>query len=154
MANYDKASPPRPIEDLRFLTGQARYTDDFRDQDALHAVFLRSPIAHGESTGLDTSAALDMPSVIDVLTAAQLDEDNIGDIPCFYPSVGKDGRETVVPPAPLLAGKKVVYVGEPVALVIAETANAARDAAEAIMASFETLPPVDATASALLPDAP
>ena len=123
-------------EDPRLLTGRGRYVADLTDPrlaGSLHAVFVRSTIAHGVITGIDTSAAVAAPGVAGVFTAADLD---IGPVPAPVP---------MFPPAmaaPVLADGRVRYVGEPVAAVVAESVALAVDAAELVVVDVDRLPPV------------
>jgi aerobic carbon-monoxide dehydrogenase large subunit len=129
------AAVPR-IEDLRFLRGRGEYVDDVSSQDALHAVFLRSAVAHGRIRSIDVSAALKRPGVRAVITAA-----DIGDIPVITM------RQELLPEfkpyqQPVIAKDKVRYVGEPVAVVIADSAAFAEDALDTISLDIEALPAV------------
>ena len=146
--------PVRRVEDRRFLTGQGRYLDDFSFEGQLHARVLRSPHAHAEIRGLDTATAAAVPGVLAVLTGDDVAADGLGDIPAGATVTGRDGKPNHVPPRPALAQGKVRFVGEPVALVVAESLQAARDAVELIMVDYADLPPVVATERALDLDAP
>jgi len=128
----------RRLEDARFLTGQARYTDDIQEPRQAYAHIVRSPHAHATITGIDATAARAMPGVLGVFTAADLT--GLGPIPCVAkpPTIGP----MLVPARYALASDRVRHVGEPVAFVIAETATAARDAAEAIDVAYDPLPVV------------
>jgi carbon-monoxide dehydrogenase large subunit len=126
-------------EDLRLLTGAGRYLDDIAPRDAAHLVFLRSPVAHARITGLDTSAALDMPGVIAVFTAADFAGKLVNTVD-FDVVQNHDGSEGAAPLRPVLAEDTVRYAGEAVAMVVAETRAAALDAAEAIVLDTEDLP--------------
>ena len=125
------------IEDRRLITGAGRYADDIRDAEALAVVFLRSPVAAGRITALDTSAATGMPGVVAVLTHAELVEDGIGPIQTPMAVKGPDGASWAATPRPLLADDRVRFVGEAVAMVVAETRTQAMDAAEAIELEIE-----------------
>ena len=125
------------------VTGSARYTDDLAIPGALHAVFLRSVVAHARITGLDTSQAAGMPGVVAVLTAADLD------LPPMPPGMGPP--DLARPP---LAREVVRFLGEAVAVVVAATREQALDAAEAIGVDYEPLPVVTDPAAAVEPDAP
>jgi aerobic carbon-monoxide dehydrogenase large subunit len=126
-------------EDLRLLTGQGRYLDDVAPRDAAHLVFLRSPVAHARITGLDTAAALDMPGVIAVYTAADFAGRLVNSVD-FDVVQNRDGSEGAAPLRPVLAEDTVRYAGEAVAMVVAETRAAALDAAEQIVFDTEDLP--------------
>ncbi len=135
-------------EDARFITGAGRYTDDVHVAGQTWAVFARSPHARARIEGLDTSAARAVPGVVAVFTGADLKADGIGDLPCGWLVKSKDGSDMVQPPHPPLAVDRVNYVGEPYALVVAESLAAARDGAEAVAADFEPLPAVVDAATA------
>ena len=118
------------------------------------AFVLRSPAAHALIKRIDTTAARDMPGVLFVATGEDVHADGIGDIPCAVPLNNRDGTPRHDTPRPALALGKVRHVGQPVALVVAETLSAARDAAEAIDIEYETLPAVTEANDALAPGAP
>jgi carbon-monoxide dehydrogenase large subunit len=147
------------LEDIRFLTGAGRYTADLARKDALHAYVLRSPMAHAAIGGVDIAAAKEMDGVAAILTGA--DTAHLGPLACPVEMNGRDGKRYIEPFRPALALKEVKYVGEPVALVVAQTLAQARDAAEAIMVDYEEKPVVadvrraaEAGASAVWPEAP
>ncbi|MGE0714500.1 MAG: xanthine dehydrogenase family protein molybdopterin-binding subunit [Alphaproteobacteria bacterium] len=154
MEQYGIGQPVRRKEDLRFLTGGGRFTDDMNLPGQGYAHFLRSPHANARILSLDTAAAVAMPGVIAVLTQADVAADGFPPMPCHVDVPGKGGEKMFVPPRTLLADGHVRYVGDPVAMVIAESAEAARDAAEAIAVDYETLPSVVDTAAAAAADAP
>ena len=133
------ASPKRR-EDVRFLKGKGRYTDDINVTGQAHVVFLRSDVAHGRINGIDTAEAAAMPGVIRIFTAA--DFEGVGGIPCGWQITSIDGNVMQEPKHPILAEGKVRHVGDPIAAVVAETASQARDAAEAIVPDIEDLPVV------------
>ena len=127
-------------EDLRFLTGNGRYTDDINLRGQLHAQFLRSQVAHGRIRGIDTTAAAAMPGVVRIFTAADLAA--VGGVPCGWQVTDRFGQPMQEPKHPVLAEGKVRHVGDPIAAVVAETPEQARDAAEAIVVDIEELPAV------------
>ena len=129
-------------EDIRFITGAGRYTDDIDQRGQAYAVFLRSPHARATISGIDTAAALQVPGVVAVYTGADLAADAIGDLPCGWLVKSKDGSDMIQPPHPPLAVERVNYVGEPYGVVIADSLQAARDGAEAVAADFNDLPAV------------
>ncbi|MCR9114055.1 MAG: xanthine dehydrogenase family protein molybdopterin-binding subunit [Rhodobacteraceae bacterium] len=133
------ASPKRR-EDIRFLTGEGNYTDDINLPGQAHAFFLRSDVAHGKIKSLDTSTAEGMPGVLKVFTAA--DFESAGSIPCGWQVTDRFGEPMKEPKHPVLAEGKVRHVGDPIAVVVAETLEQARDAAEAIDVDIEELPAV------------
>jgi carbon-monoxide dehydrogenase large subunit len=144
------------IEDEGFLTGAGCFTDDLAAQEAgaAHAVLLRSPYAHGEILSIDTGVAKASPGVLGVFTGQDIADDGLGPIPCMAPVTGKGGCQTIVPHHPVLALARVVYLGEPLALVVAESLAEAEDAAELIDFEVRELPAVTETARALDPAAP
>ncbi|MEQ6204230.1 xanthine dehydrogenase family protein molybdopterin-binding subunit [Sulfitobacter sp. HNIBRBA2951] len=127
-------------EDVRFLTGEGNYTDDINVNGQAHVYFLRSDIAHGTLTSVDTSAADGMEGVVKIFTGA--DFEAVGSVPCGWQVTDKHGEPMQEPRHPVLAHGKVRHVGEPIAAVVAETLEQARDAAEAIVVDIEELPAV------------
>ncbi|MEO1778618.1 MAG: xanthine dehydrogenase family protein molybdopterin-binding subunit [Pseudomonadota bacterium] len=125
-------------EDVRFLTGSGNYTDDINLAGQAYVHFLRSDVAHGTLTNVDTSAAASMPGVVRIFTAT--DFDGVGGIPCGWQVTSKDGNVMQEPVHPIMATGKVRHVGEMIAAVVAETAEQARDAAEAIVVDIDELP--------------
>ena len=142
----------RRKEDLRFLTGAGQYTDDVNPPHHTHAYFLRSPHAHAKLRKVDTAKAKAAPGVVAVFTGADLT--GINGLPCGWLITGTDGKPMNEPPHPVLAQGKVRHVGDPVALVIAETPHEAKDAAELIDVDYEVLPAVVNCVAALKPGAP
>ena len=124
------------LEDLRFLTGRGQYTDDLTDERMLHAVFLRSAVAHGRIRKIDTAAALGRPGVHAVITAA-----DIGEIPTI-PLRHDPLPSSKLYVQPIIAADKVRFVGEPIAVVVADSVALAEDALEAIALDIEPLPAV------------
>ncbi|HYH21118.1 MAG TPA: xanthine dehydrogenase family protein molybdopterin-binding subunit [Azospirillum sp.] len=144
----------RRREDQRFLTGRGTYTDDINRPHQTHAVMLRSPHAHARIRGIDTSAALKAPGVIAVLTGADMAADNVNGLPCGWLIHNKDGSPMKEPPHWPLARDRVRYVGDQLAVVIAETREQAKDAAELVEVDYEELPPVASIRAALADNAP
>jgi aerobic carbon-monoxide dehydrogenase large subunit len=142
----------RRLEDRRFLTGAARYTDDVDVPGQLHGVVLRSPHGHAAIEAIETTAARAMPGVRGVFTAADLDTDGIGPLPCIAQVATV--APMIVPPRYALARDRVRHVGDPVAFVVADTRDQARDAAERIAVAYRELPAVVDAAEALAADAP
>jgi carbon-monoxide dehydrogenase large subunit len=134
-------------EDQRYLTGTGQYTDDVAMPRQTHAYFLRSPHAHATIRAIDTSKAKDAPSVVAIFTGADLA--GVNGLPCGWLITGTDGKPMNEPPHPVLAQGKVRYVGDPVALVVAETPNQAKDAAELIEVDYDVLPATVRTDDAL-----
>ena len=141
-------------EDKRFTTGKGKYTDDVRNDNQAYAAFVRSPYAHARVMGIDGSAALAMDGVIDVLNGAQLTGDGIGNIICGWAVASKDGSPMNMGAWSALATEKVRYVGDAVAVVIAETQALARIAAEKVEVSYEQLSVAASIAAARANDAP
>jgi len=148
------------LEDERFVRGRGSYVDDLALRDALHGLVVRSPHAHARIAAVHVDAAAKMPGVAAVLTGLDLAADNIGPLPCAVTNISMTAP-LIVPPCHALARQVVRYVGEPVAFVVAESAEAARDAAEAVVVDYAPLTPVISLADAVLaasplvwPDAP
>ena len=149
MGQFGVGQAVRRKEDLRLLTGRGNYLDDMTLPDQAYAHILRSPHAHARIIAIDTSAATAAPGVVAVLTAADLETDGIGDVPCLAPVKSRDGSKMFVPPKPLLASGRVRHVGDAVALIVADSGAAARDAAELIAVDYEALPAVTGTKAAV-----
>ena len=145
---------PKRREDLRFLTGKGCYLDDLAFPGVTHAIVLRSPHAHARILGLDTAAARATAGVLAVLTAEDTSADGLKPL---FPSAEANtqtGERFAFAPQPLLADGKVRYAGEPVALIVAETRDAALDAAELVAIDYAPLPAVTNAASACAAGAP
>jgi carbon-monoxide dehydrogenase large subunit len=138
----------RRKEDHRFITGKGHYTDDINRPGQTYAFFIRSPHAHATIKSIDTKTAAAMPGVLAVLTGAELAADKIGNLICGWMIHSKDGSPMKMAPHPALAHGKVCYVGDPVAVVIAETLAQARDAAEKVKVDYGVLPSVADLATA------
>jgi carbon-monoxide dehydrogenase large subunit len=141
-------------EDRRFITGRGRYVDDIKVLGMTHAHFIRSPHAHAKVKGIDSSAAMKMPGVVGVLTGRELVDDKIGNLICGWAITSKDGTGMKMGAWPAMAPETVRFVGQAVAVVIAETKNQAKDAAEAVVVDYEELPAVVDIRAALKPGAP
>jgi carbon-monoxide dehydrogenase large subunit len=135
-------------EDLRFITGNGRYTGDIDLRGQTYGYFVRSPYAHAVVGEVDTSEAQSMPGVVAVLTGKQVAEDELGGLPCGWMIHSKDGSEMKQPLHPVMAATKVNYAGEPVALVVADSFDEAKNAAEYVSVDYEELPAVVSTAAA------
>jgi len=144
----------RRKEDFRFLTGKGQYTDDISRPGQGYAYFVRSPHAHARIRSIDTTAAEAMPGVTGVLTGAQLADDKIGHLICGWMIHSKDGSPMKMAPHPALAHGKANHVGDPVAVVVADTLAQAKDAAERVVVDYEVLPAVADPAKAQAPGAP
>ncbi|SDG76623.1 xanthine dehydrogenase family protein molybdopterin-binding subunit [Alloyangia pacifica] len=157
MEKFGKSQSFKRSEDVRFLTGHGRYVDDIAPEGALHAFILRSPVAHAAITELDVSDAREMPGVhmvatVDDLIAAGMDISMDGTV-----IKNRDGSKAADPLRPILAKERVRHVGEPVALIVADSMIEAKDAAEAIVFDFEELPvhmALEAGGEAIHPEAP
>jgi aerobic carbon-monoxide dehydrogenase large subunit len=141
-------------EDKRFLTGKGRYTDDMVVPGMKYAYFVRSPYAHAKIKSIDVSAAKTMPGVIDVLDGKQLLADGIGNLICGWMVHSKDGTPMKMGAWRPLAHETVRYVGDAVAIVVADSIGEARDASEAVMVEYEELPVVTGAVDSLKPGAP
>ncbi|MEM9637299.1 MAG: molybdopterin cofactor-binding domain-containing protein, partial [Pseudomonadota bacterium] len=138
-------------EDVRFLTGSGNYTDDINIRGQAYVFFLRSDVAHGKVNGIDTAAAADMPGVVRIFTGA--DFEGVGGLPCGWQVTDRHGEPMQEPAHPVLAQGKVRHVGDPIAAVVADTAEQAREAAEAIEVDMEELPAVVDMKAAVADDA-
>lgn len=141
-------------EDRQFLLGKGRFVDDIRVPGELHAVFVRSPHAHADVVSVDTADARALPGIVDVLTGADMQEDGIGAIPFMWIMNKADGSPMNQPKRWGLARDRVRHVGEPVAVVIADTEAAAADAAEAVLIDYAPRAAVTNSRAALDPSAP
>ena len=154
MDKFGIGQPVRRKEDKRLLTGAGTYTDDINLPGQAHAAILRSPHAHARILFIDASAAAAMPGVIAVLTGKEVEQDQLGLLPVQVDVPGVGGAKMFAPPRQILQTEFVRFVGDPVALVIAESRHAAIEAMEAIMVDYDLLPSVTDTARALDADAP
>jgi len=141
-------------EDPKLLRGEGVYTDDLKLAGQVYAAMVRSQHAHGVIESVDTQAASEMPGVLGVFTGADLQAAGYGTLVCNVVFPNADGSPMARPPRHALAVDRVRYLGEPVAFVVAETAEAAQDAAEAVTLSLAPLPAVIAMQQALAADAP
>ena len=144
---------PRRKEDQRFLTGNGKYLDDMKLEGQTYAYFVRSPHAHATFT-VDTTKASAAPGVVGVLTGADVAADGLGGLICGWNVVGKNGEGHVAPAHPALAHDRVRHVGDALALVVAETYQQAKDAAELLEVNYSELPAVSVLGDALKPGAP
>jgi carbon-monoxide dehydrogenase large subunit len=136
--------PVRREEDRRLLTGGGRYTDDINLPGQAWAVIVRAPYAGARIRGIDAAEAAAQPGVLAVYTGEDVAAAGLGTLPCLVPKIAPqkrpDGAPMYVPPRPLLVRERVAFVGDYVAMVVAETRNAARDAAELVDVDYEPLP--------------
>ena len=143
----------RRSEDQPLLTGRGRFTDDVDVPGQAQAVFLRAQVGHAEIRRVDAAAALKMPGVLGVFTGRDLAADGLGAIPPAVTFPGREGRPMVAAPMPPLAVDRVRYVGEPIAIVVAETLGQAQDALEAVAVDLAELPAASDVERAMAPGA-
>jgi carbon-monoxide dehydrogenase large subunit len=141
-------------EDPTLLKGQGRYSDDISLPNTAHAVIVRSQVAHGVLKGIDTEDAKKMPGVLGVWTGADLNAAGYGPLKTLIPVPNRDGSPMKTPTRHSLATDKVRFVGDPVAVVVAETLAQAKDAAETVMLDIDTLPAVTDARAGAEADAP
>src|SRR5690349_3401220 len=144
----------RREEDFRLLTGRGRYVDDVPAIGAVRGYILRSPHAHARIVSIDAERAKTTPGVLAVLTGADLQRRGLGTLRPLVPRRKKNAGPAFVCPQPLLAQDHVRYVGDPVAFIVAETLNQAKDAAELIAIEYEPLPAAITAEAAVAPGAP
>ncbi len=147
-------APVRRKEDQRFITGKGQYTDDINRPGQTYAVFVRSPHAHANIRKVNTAEALKKPGCLAVFTGEDIARDKIGALFCGWMITSKDGSQMKAGTHPVLALGKVRYVGDHVALVVAETLAQAKDAAEAVVVDYEALPAAADVATAQNPGKP
>lgn len=140
-------------EDFRLVTGQGKFTSDWNFPRQLHGFFLRSDHAHARIKSIDTSAALAHPGVVVVLTGKDTQEAGCAPLPQMVQAPGKGGVKLIPTGREVLAHSKVMFVGHAVAFIVAESLDAAQDAAEQIIVDYETLPCVIDMEKALQPGA-
>ena len=138
----------RRVEDRRLLQGLGRYSDDVNLPRQAYAVVVRSPHAHARIRAIRAADALKAPGALAVLTGADLAADGLGNLPTDSSRKRRDGSPAFTTPRPALARERVRHVGDPVALVVAETAEQAADAAELVMVDYEPRPAVIGAAPA------
>ena len=138
--DFGIGASPKRREDIRFLTGKGRYTDDMNVHGQAYVHFLRSDVAHGEIASIDTERASRMPGVLKIFTGA--DFEGVGGLPCGWQVTDRFGEPMKEPAHPVLARGKARHVGDPIAAVVAETYAQARDAAESIDVEINELPAV------------
>jgi aerobic carbon-monoxide dehydrogenase large subunit len=151
---FGTAADGRRSEDGPLLIGRGRFTDDVDLPGQAHAVFVRTPIAHALIRGVDSARALALPGVLAVLTGADARAAGLGEIPPAASFPGRGGKPLASAPIPPLAVDRVRYVGEAVAVAIAETPAQAADAAAAVALDLEPLPAAPDALAALAPGAP
>ena len=144
----------RRKEDVRFLSGKGNYTDDINRPGQLHAFIKRADRPHAKINGIETAAAAGALGVVRVFVGGDMAAENIGGLPCGWQIHNKDGSPMAEPAHPVLAIGKVRHVGDPVAVVIAETKQQAKDAAELIEIDYTDLPAVANLKDAVAAGAP
>jgi aerobic carbon-monoxide dehydrogenase large subunit len=137
------------VEDDALVRGSGRFMDDPRLPNQAYAAFVRSPHAHARVQSVNTDAARAAKKVLAVLTAEDMKAGGVGSVSRHPPVVGRGGAKMVMPFRPALAGDKVMHGGDPVAMVVAETAAAAQDAADLVVVEYEELPAVVDLATAM-----
>jgi aerobic carbon-monoxide dehydrogenase large subunit len=149
---YGVGQPVRRTEDPILVQGQGRYTDDLNVAGQAYAVFVRSRNGHGVIKGIDTTAAKAMAGVLGIYTGKDLGA--YGNLKCIAPFKNRDGSEMKKPARPSMPSDKVRFVGDPIAIVVAETLAQAKDAAEAVEVEIDPLPSVTQASDAAKPGAP
>jgi aerobic carbon-monoxide dehydrogenase large subunit len=142
------------VEDDALVRGLGRFVDDAPQPNQAYAVFVRSPHAHAGITSIDTSAAQAAPGVVAVLTHKELDAAGVGSTSLHPPLAGRNGSKLIVPFRPALARDRVLHVGQPVAVVVADSIAQAQDAAEQVAVDYQELDAVADVRAALEPGAP
>ncbi|MDN5210679.1 xanthine dehydrogenase family protein molybdopterin-binding subunit [Fulvivirgaceae bacterium BMA12] len=146
--------PVKRVEDKRFISGKGRYTDDIVLPGMLHAHIIRSHYAHAKILGIDTDQAEKMEGVVAIFTGKDIAEAGINGVPCGWQVDFKNGETMKEPPHPLLVAAKARYMGDAVAVVIAESKALAKDAAEMVMVDYEPLDAIVDAAMAVEDGAP
>ena len=153
-ARFGKAQSASRLEDVALVTGAGRFTDDLALPGQVHAVFVRSIFGHADIVSVDSSTAAGMPGVLAVITGQELVDADLGSIPPLAIFTGRNGQPMFSASIPVLAATRVRYVGEPVALVVAETVAQALDAAEEIAVEYRQIPAVSDVTRAMAENAP
>lgn len=151
---YGIGQPVARTEDPKLLRGEGTYTDDINLAGQVYGVMVRSRHAHGTLLGIDAAEARSMPGVLAVYTSPDLIAAGLGEMPAGGGAVNRDGSPMVKPAQTVLASDRVRYVGEPIAFVVAESMEEAREAAEAVVVDIDPLPAVTDARAAVLPEAP
>ena len=153
-ARFGSGQQVQRVEDPALLAGKGQFTDDVAPAGQLHVVFVRSPHAHARIVSIDVASAKASPGVVAVFTGAELAQAGVKPMPVVVPFKRADGSDVVTAPRRALAHEKVRFVGEPVAMVVADTRDAARAGADAVMVDYDELPAVTDAVAALQADAP
>ncbi|SVE48232.1 uncharacterized protein METZ01_LOCUS501086, partial [marine metagenome] len=146
--------PIRRREDLHLITGTGCYVDDVAPPSAVHMHVLRSTIAHGEIENIDISAASSADGIVGILTGSEFQNDDLGNIPCQSVPAFVPPEAWRKSPFPALISDRVRAVGDPIAIILAESKEQAQDAGELIDVSYDPLPGVFSIEDALRPEAP
>src|SRR6201996_8064263 len=146
---YAVGQPVPRKEDPVLLRGEGRYSDDLNLPGQAHAVMVRSTAAHGIIRQIDTDSAKTLPGILAILTGQDLVAAGLGNMPSGMSFKMRDGSDMPKPTQSILTTDKVRFVGDPVAIVVAETAKQAKDGAEAVILDIDTLPAVTDAASAV-----
>jgi aerobic carbon-monoxide dehydrogenase large subunit len=154
MIKFGVGQPVTRLEDKRLLRGQGRYQDDTNLPGQLYSVFLRSPHAHAKIRSIESTAAAAAPGVRAIYTGQDYAADRLAMPKAAMPRKKADGSPMFAPQRPALVVDRARYVGDPVAMIIADTLGQAKDAAELVEVDYEALPSVTSTADAARPDAP
>src|SRR5256885_2532709 len=154
MSDQSRAHPKPRVEDDYLVRGAGRFAADVVEPRQAYAAFVRSPHACARIIKLDIDAARAAPGVLAVLTGADMDAAGVGNIGRHPPIAGRGGKKLVLPHRPALARERVMHVGDPVAMVVAESALAAQDAAELVSVDYDPQQPVVDVRDAVLPQAP
>jgi carbon-monoxide dehydrogenase large subunit len=154
LEQFGVGQPVLRVEDPTLLRGQGRYTDDVNVAGQAHAYIVRSRYAHGTIRKVDVAAARKLSGVLGAYTAADLAAAGVGPIKCGMMVQGRDGKPWLTPARPVLAADKVRFSGEAVAMIVAETAAQAKDAAEAVEVEIDPLPAAPSVDAALAAGAP
>ena len=151
---FGKAQSASRLEDVALVTGAGRFTDDLALPGQVHAMFVRSICGHADILSVDSSTAAGMPGVLAVIAGQELVDAGLGPIPPLAVFTGRDGQPMVSASMPALAATRVRYVGEPLAVVVAETVAQALDAAEAVTVEYRQLSAVSDVTRAMAENAP
>src|SRR5262245_30512545 len=154
MGEFSIGQSVRRREDPRLLMGRGRFYDDLKVPDQLFAAIVRSPHAHADIRGIDARAALQMPGVHAVLTGEDYRADGLGSMPSMAPYKRRDGSPMYLPPRPAIAVGRAMHVGYPVAVVVADTLDIARDAADRVVVDYAPRPAVVSARDAFEKGAP
>ncbi|MCW5665495.1 MAG: xanthine dehydrogenase family protein [Piscinibacter sp.] len=154
VGRFGSGKPVRRLEDPALVTGRGQFTDDLQREGLLHLVFLRSPVAHARIRSVDTASARALPGVLAAWSGADLAAAGVQPMPNEVPFPRPGGQPGATAVRHVIATDRVRYVGEAVAAVVAESRQAALDAAEAVMVDYEDLPAVADPLAAIAPGAP